>query len=56
MRWRKAVKVAQAERENPRWEIWARGGEEKQVPRSAYPICDGAPKRSARDDRVSVRL
>jgi hypothetical protein len=24
---------------------------QKQVPRSAYPICDGAPKRSARDDK-----
>jgi hypothetical protein len=23
---------------------------QKQVPRSAYPICDGAPQRSARDD------
>ena len=24
---------------------------QKQVPRFAYPICDGAPKRSARDDK-----
>jgi hypothetical protein len=25
-----------------------------QIPRSAYPICDGAPRRSARDDNSSL--